>query len=97
MDEKESDMSRELVLDGNSVGGLLMEVFSTEMTAAPAECASCGNVAPLGALLALTQAPGLVLRCPACEGVILRIVQTDSWIYLDARGASCIRMKRPAP
>ena len=50
----------------------------------------------LGALLAFTQAPGAVLRCPACEEVMLRIVQTPDVIYLDARGAAHIRLQRPA-
>jgi hypothetical protein len=43
---------------------------------------------------AYTQAPGAVLRCPACEAVILTIVQTPDAIYLDARGAAYLRLKR---
>jgi hypothetical protein len=34
------------------------------------------------------------LRCPACEQVILRIVQTPQAIYLDARGAVYLRLAR---
>ena len=30
------------VLDGNAIGGMLMEVFGTEMTTAVATCGSCG-------------------------------------------------------
>jgi hypothetical protein len=29
-------------VDGNAIGGLLMEVFGTEMTTAVGTCASCG-------------------------------------------------------
>jgi hypothetical protein len=29
-------------LDGNAIGGLLRDVFGTEMTAAATECALCG-------------------------------------------------------
>jgi Family of unknown function (DUF6510) len=32
-------------LDGNSIGGLLLEVFGTEMTAARTICATCGAAA----------------------------------------------------
>jgi hypothetical protein len=95
MDDTQSDMNRDLMLDGNALGGMLDEIFAAEMTATPTACAGCGNVTELGALLAFTQAPGLVLRCPGCESVILRIVQTPTAIYLDARGAAYLRLRKP--
>jgi hypothetical protein len=88
------DLSRALMLDGNAVAGLLREVFALEMTANPAKCAHCGAVGALGTLLAFAQAPGVVLRCPACEQVILRIVETTDAIYLDTRGAAYLRLER---
>jgi len=94
MEDEPVDRSRELMLDGNAVAGLLREVFSREMTPAPTECASCGKRAPLGALLTFTQAPGVVLRCPACESVIFRMTSTPEAIYLDARGAVYLRLAR---
>ncbi len=96
MEDLQMDMNRELMLDGNAVGGTFYEIFGREMTAAPGECASCGNIAEMGALLAFTQAPGIVLRCPACEQVMVRIVQTREAIYLDARGVVYMRMQRRA-
>lgn len=96
MEETTSDMNRELMLDGNSVGGMMYELFAMEMTAVPAECANCGNTAEMGALLAFTQAPGMVLRCPSCESVMLRMVVTPDAIYLDARGSACMRIQRRA-
>jgi hypothetical protein len=47
-------------------------------------------------LLAFTHAPGVVLRCPGCEQVVLRMVETDDAVHLDARGAACLRLFRPA-
>lgn len=91
MDENQSDITRELMLDGNAAGGILHQVFGIEMTAVPGKCAHCGNEAEMGQLLAFTQAPGVVLRCPACEGIVLRIVKTPAAIYLDARGATFLR------
>jgi len=84
----------ELMLDGNAVAGLLQEVFGAEMTAAPAECAGCGNQAELGRLLVYLHGPGTVLRCPECKQIILRIVQTPDSIYIDARGAAYVRLRR---
>jgi len=35
-----------MALDGNTIGGLLLEIFAVEMTSAEATCASCGAVGP---------------------------------------------------
>jgi hypothetical protein len=94
MSESEMDINRELMVDGNAVGGMLYAIFAAEMTVVPAECASCGNVAEIGAMLAFTRGPGVVLRCPACEGVMLRIVETDNAFYLDARGVMYLRLEK---
>ena len=67
------------------------------LSAAPTECAHCGNEAEVGALLAFTQGPGIVLRCSACEQVVLRIVKSSDSILLDARGAVYLRLTNPKP
>lgn len=92
--EETTDINRELMLDANATAGLLYEIFSTEMTAAPTECAHCGKEGEIGSLLAFTQGPGIILRCSGCEQVVLRIVQTHDEILLDARGAVYLRIKR---
>ena len=97
MAEEHSDLNHELMLDGNAVAGMLQDIFGLEMTASPTECAHCGNVGDVGTLLAFTQGPGAVLRCPACENVMLRIVETPDAIYLDARGAVYLRLQRHTP
>ncbi len=94
MEQKPMDMNRELMLDGNALAGILYDIFGAEMTTTPAECANCGDVAEMGALLAFTHAPGMVLRCPSCENVVVRIVQTPDSIYLDARGAAYLRLTK---
>lgn len=94
MDNVQSDVNRALMLDGNALAGLLQEIFAVEMTASPTECASCGREGEMGTLLAFTQSPGVILRCPACESVVMRVVQTTKAIYLDARGAAYLRLER---
>ncbi len=94
MEDTQMDMGRELMLDANAAAGVLQEIFGLEMTASPTECASCGNEGELGTLLAFSQGPGIVLRCPACENVMLRIVQTPEAIFFDARGALSLRLAR---
>lgn len=88
-----ADRNRDLMLDGNATAGILHEIFAVEMTVAPTQCANCGQEGELGALLAFTHSPGIVLRCPACEEVMIRIVKTPDAIYLDARGAVYLKFK----
>lgn len=92
--EEMTDINRELMLDANATAGLLYEIFGVEMTAAPTECANCGNEDEIGTLLAFAQGPGVILRCSTCEHVVLRIVQTPDEIILDARGAVYLRLAR---
>jgi Family of unknown function (DUF6510) len=61
---------------------------------APGKCAHCGTVSMVGAMRAYVRAPGTVLRCPTCEGVVLRIVETDDATYLDLRGVVYLRITR---
>ena len=57
-------------LDGNALGGLLQELFSAEMTAAPHTCQSCGTQRPVAAHRVYLCA-GTVLRCPVCDQIAL--------------------------
>ncbi len=82
------DVNRALMLDGNAVAGALREIFTVEMTVSMAECAHCGCESQVGALLAFVPGPGIVLRCPKCENVVLRVTRTPDRVYLDARGSA---------
>jgi Family of unknown function (DUF6510) len=64
MESVPDDRNRELMLDGNAVAGELREMFSVEVTTGEGECAGCGKTHAMGALLAFTHGPGIVLRCP---------------------------------
>jgi DNA-directed RNA polymerase subunit RPC12/RpoP len=69
-------MSDDRHLDGNSLGGLLYDVFGHDMTADFGRCANCGATNPLGATRVYLDAPGYVMRCPACQGVLMVVVET---------------------
>ncbi len=92
METDEGDMNTALMVDGNAIAGQLQQIFGRDMTMAMARCAACTREAEMGALMVFTRAPGVVLRCPACQAVIARIVETPSAIYLEARGAAFLRM-----
>ena len=82
------------MLDGNAAAGLLQRCFGAEVTSSPVQCDGCGQEGRLGELHAYTQAPGLVLRCKRCSAVMLRVVETDGALYLDARGLTYLRLPR---
>ena len=84
-----------LTVDGNAVAGLLATVFAAEVTASPGECAHCHTVSLVGALRAYVRGPGVVLRCPACAEVVLRIVETPTATLLDVSGVRFLRLERP--
>ena len=92
------DPAVELMVDGSGVGGLLASVFGSEMTAAPGQCAHCHTVSMVGTMRAYVRGPGVVLRCPACAEVVLRIVETPTATIVDVSGASYLRIVRsPVP
>jgi hypothetical protein len=74
-----------LMLDGNAVAGLLQEVFTVEMTMAIGTCDHCGASEPVGAVHVFRGA-GIVLRCPHCGGVLLKIVKNHGRVWMDFRG-----------
>jgi len=85
----------DLKLDGNAIGGLLGEVFVGELTVARSTCGSCGAVREIGALAVYAQAPGVVVRCPGCDAVLLRIARSEERIWLDLRGVRCLELRAP--
>lgn len=80
----------DLKVDGNAIGGLLREIFTMEMTAAETTCAGCGKVHAVGRVDVYLNAPGAVVRCPACGQVLMRIVQGRGRYWLDLTGIRCL-------
>ncbi len=99
MDMEISEETQSLMLDGNAMAGLLHELFEIEMTEAPTECSSCGRVGELGSLWAFVESPGYVMRCPACQNIVIRMTVTNDHIFIDARGAAyvCIPKRNQPP
>lgn len=77
-------------LDGNAAAGMLSEIFAPDLTAGEAKCAGCGKTRTIGTLHVYAHGMGMVVRCPGCDGVILRVARTPTHFWLDARGAISI-------
>jgi hypothetical protein len=82
--------TEEMRLDGNAAGGALRDVYARDVTAALATCAGCGSAAPVGTLLEYGHAMGVVLRCPRCDGPMLRVVRTPGQVRVDASGIALL-------
>jgi hypothetical protein len=83
---KQSDLK----LDGNAIAGLLREIFTTEMTTAHSTCAGCGTVHVVGRVDVYLNAPGAVVRCPACDHVLMRVVKGRGRMWVDLTGTRCL-------
>jgi hypothetical protein len=83
-----------LRVDGNAAAGVLSELFAPDLTAARAKCAGCGVTRSIGALIVYAHGMGTVVRCPGCDGVVLRVARTPTHVWLDATGATSIVIAR---
>jgi hypothetical protein len=86
----------ELYEDGNALAGPLGEIFAVDVTVAVQRCASCGRTGPVAELRVYRHAPGLVARCPGCDGVVLRLVRTPDAAFLDLTGALNLKISLPS-
>jgi len=86
------DPAVELTVDGNGVAGILATVFAGEITASPGQCAHCHTVSMVGTMRAYVRGPGIVLRCPACAEVVIRIATTPRGTTIDVSGTTYLRM-----
>lgn len=81
----------ELVLDGNAAAGILHAVYGAEMTTAVGTCDGCGSAGQVGAAR-LYRAAGLVLRCPHCDAVLMKIVTAGERVWIDSRGLRALQL-----
>ena len=81
-----------LRLDGNAAAGILGEVFATEVTTATGTCAGCGAVDAVGAVH-VYMAAGVVLRCPRCDNVLMRIVEGGGRVWIDLSGLRSLELR----
>ena len=77
-------------LDGNAIGGLLIEVFGTEMTTATGTCGSCGAVRQVAELAVYRPALGTVVRCRSCDAVLMIFVHIHDVTCVDLQGLASL-------
>jgi Zn finger protein HypA/HybF involved in hydrogenase expression len=81
-----------LRLDGNAAAGILQQVFAFEVTTAVGTCAGCGATDEVGAVH-VYMAAGVVLRCPHCDAVLMRVVDGGTRMWLDLGGLRTLEVR----
>ena len=79
-------MSDQLHTDGNEVAGLLDEALGADMTSAMRRCRACGADSALAAHRAYHGA-AIVLRCPSCDDVALKVGRLGDRVVFELRGS----------
>jgi len=79
-------------VDGNAIGGLLIEIFGTDVTGSIGVCGSCGAEDYVATLEVYMRAPGVVGRCKTCGAVMIRIVRSETRTWLDLSGTRTIEI-----
>ena len=79
-------------VDGNAAAGAFADVLGFDVTTATLTCAGCGCAVAFAESHVYHRAPGIVVRCPGCDHVLARLVQTPTDVRLDLHGAQCWRI-----
>ena len=80
----------ETALDGNAIGGLLIEVFGAEMTTAVATCGSCGSASQVDEPAVFMPGPGTVVRCRSCDAMLMTFVRIRGVVCVDLEGLASL-------
>jgi hypothetical protein len=82
-------------LDGSAAAGPFAEVFGFDLSTATVTCGGCRATGFFAEQFAFLGGPGTVLRCPGCDHVLARMVQTTTEVWLDLSGSACWRLPLP--
>jgi hypothetical protein len=84
-------------LDGSAVAGQFAEVFAADVSSVTVTCGGCNAPAAFAEQQAFVAGPGTVIRCPGCDHIVARLVQTPDEIWLELRGSSSWRFPFTPP
>lgn len=78
-------------VDGNAAGGLLLEIFGQDMTAARATCRHCAHEAALADAVAEIDDAGAILLCRGCRHTLLTCLRSQNEQTLTIGGLTRLR------
>jgi len=79
-------------LDGNAAAGAMARLFGRDITDAMGTCIRCHHRGAIAETRAYLDAPGVVLRCPGCDTVLMRWTVTPAATWLEMTGLLSIEI-----
>ncbi|OPX06831.1 DUF6510 family protein [Mycobacterium sp. AT1] len=79
-------------LDGNAVAGTFGDLLGFEVTTATLTCAGCAQETIFAETHVYHRGPGVVVRCPSCQGPLMRMVRLPNDTIVDFTGARSWRI-----
>ncbi|HSC92078.1 MAG TPA: DUF6510 family protein [Gaiellaceae bacterium] len=83
-------------LDGNAMAGILAEALGSDVSGSGSCCADCGATAAVGAQRAWLSEAGAVLRCHACDAVLLVVVSVRGGVRVSFDRLAWLAVAAPA-
>ena len=78
-------------VDGNAAIGAFSLALGTDLAEGSLECAGCGDTHAIARTRVYRRCPGLVLRCPECDGVEVVIVEIAHRLRATLVGVAALR------
>jgi hypothetical protein len=82
-------------VDGNAIAGILSEVFAFDATCSIGRCSSCGDTGELARAMVYGGEQGYVVRCPACDNVLMVVVDSPDRRRIQMRGLAWLEAPVP--
>jgi Family of unknown function (DUF6510) len=79
-------------LDGNALGGLLLEIFGQDLTTAIGACAACGATRPVAEFVVYLGGPGAVARCRDCLALLIVVTRRRDLNCVDLTGLAALKV-----
>ena len=87
-------MGQQWSFDGNTAAGELSRIFAKTLRLRKDSVRPAARPGGLRKRMS-TSGPGLMVRCTACEHVLLRLVNAPHHVWLDMRGMTYVRFYAP--
>lgn len=79
-------------VDGNCLAGAMSDIFGRDITDAIGVCNFCGHRAAMADAHAYNAGPGVVLRCPDCDTILMRWATTPVSTFLEMPGLQSLEI-----
>jgi Family of unknown function (DUF6510) len=83
-------------VDGNALSAALSLAFGADIAAGDGICSHCGYHHPFAEAHVYLRNPGMVMRCPNCQGAELTLVEIEHHLHITIHGLATINLPSPS-